>query len=77
VVDDVTAEALTSFLAEQGGRAAVISTEGGIFDIIAGRYSKSPNMDIYLKGHSGDEVRVDRKGRPPDSFPGPPSRSAS
>jgi replicative DNA helicase len=39
VADDVTPEAATSLLAEQGGRLAIISAEGGIFDIIAGRYS--------------------------------------
>ena len=41
VADDITPEkAAASLLAEQGGRLAIISAEGGIFDIIAGRYSK-------------------------------------
>ena len=31
-----------------------LSAEGGIFDIIAGRYSGTPNMEIFLKGHAGD-----------------------
>jgi replicative DNA helicase len=66
VADDITPEAATSLLAEQGGRLAVISAEGGIFDIVAGRYSRLPNLDLWLKGHSGDPVRVDRKGRPPE-----------
>jgi replicative DNA helicase len=67
VADDVTPEAAASLLAEQGGRLAIISAEGGIFDIIAGRYSRSiPNMDLWLKGHSGDPLKVDRKGRPPE-----------
>ena len=67
VADDVTPEAATSLLAEQGGRLAIISAEGGIFDIIAGRYSGAiPNMDLWLKGHAGDPMRVDRKGRPPE-----------
>jgi hypothetical protein len=67
VADDVTPEAAASLLAEQGGRLAVISAEGGIFDIIAGRYSRSiPNMDLWLKGHSGDPLKVDRKGRAPE-----------
>ena len=67
VADDVTPEAAASLLAEQGGRLAIISAEGGIFDIIAGRYSRSiPNMDLWLKGHSGDALKVDRKGRPPE-----------
>jgi hypothetical protein len=43
------------------------STEGGVFDVIAGRYNGNiPNMDVWLKGHSGDMIRVDRKGRPPE-----------
>jgi replicative DNA helicase len=72
VADDVTPEAATSLLCEQGGRLAIISAEGGIFDIIAGRYSGSvPNMDLWLKGHSGDNMRVDRKGRPPEYIPRP------
>ncbi len=66
VADDVTPEAAASILAEQGGRLAIISAEGGIFDIIAGRYSKIPNLDLWLKGHSGDPIKVDRKGRPPE-----------
>lgn len=67
VADDITPEAAASLLAEQRGRLAVISAEGGIFDIIAGRYSRSvPNLDLWLKGHSGDPLRVDRKSRPPE-----------
>ncbi len=34
-------------------RLSVMSDEGGIFDIIAGRYSGSPNMEVFLKGHAG------------------------
>ena len=72
VADDVTPEAAASLLAEQRGRLAIISAEGGIFDIIAGRYNGNvPNMDLWLKGHSGDMIRVDRKGRPPEYIPRP------
>lgn len=63
VADDVTPEALGSLLAEQGGRIAVLSAEGGLFDSLAGRYSGVPNLDHLLKGYSGDTIRVDRKGR--------------
>lgn len=62
--DDATPEALTSLMADNGGRMALISDEGGIFDTLAGRYSASPNLDPYLKGHAGQPLRVDRKGRP-------------
>ena len=67
VADDVTPEACISLLAEQGGRLAVISGEGGIFEIISGRYSNNvPTLDVWLKGHSGDQLHVDRKGRDPE-----------
>lgn len=67
IADDVTPEAAGSLLAEQGGRLAIISAEGGLFDIVAGRYTGNvPNMDLWLKGHSGDPVKVDRKGREPE-----------
>ena len=35
-----------------------------IFDTLAGRYSNgTPNIDVLLKGHSGDDLRVDRRDR--------------
>ncbi len=67
-VDDVTSEKLTSVLAENKGRAAVVSAEGGIFDIISGLYSRNVNIDVFLKGHSGDTIRVDRVGRASESI---------
>jgi replicative DNA helicase len=73
VADNITPEKAASLLAEQGGRLAIITAEGGIFDIIAGRYSKSnlPDLDIWLKGHSGDRLKVDRIGREPENIPHP------
>lgn len=71
VADDVTPEAVGSLMAEQGGRLAVISAEGGVLDIIAGRYSQKLNMDVWLKGHAGDMLKIDRKGRPPEYVPRP------
>lgn len=62
-VDDITPEKLVSVLAANNGRAAMISTEGGIFDTLAGAYSKVVNIDVMLKGYSGDTIRVDRIGR--------------
>lgn len=66
--DDITPERLASLMQEQGGRMAVFSDEGGVFDMLAGRYSKGvPNLDLWLKGHSVSLVRVDRqdRSRPP------------
>ena len=61
--DDCSSEALTSLMAANGGVLSVISTEGGIFDIMAGRYSNKTNIDIWLKGHCGDTIYVDRMSR--------------
>jgi replicative DNA helicase len=63
VADDITSETAASLLAEQGGRLAVLSPEGGIFATIAGRYSGTPNLEVFLKGHAGDLMRVDRRSR--------------
>jgi hypothetical protein len=53
-------------MAEQGERIALFSAEGGIFEMMAGRYSQGvPNLDVYLKGHAGDGLRVDRRSGPP------------
>jgi hypothetical protein len=71
VADDVTPEAAATLLAEQGGRLAVLSAEGGCFATLSGRYSNTPNLEVFLKGHSGDMLRVDRKGRPPEHIPHP------
>ncbi|MBO0802379.1 MAG: DUF3987 domain-containing protein [Nocardiopsaceae bacterium] len=62
--DDATIEALGSRLAGQGGRFAVLSPEGEIFSIAAGRYSGTPNLGILKQAHAGEAVRVDRRGRP-------------
>lgn len=66
VADDVTSEKAQSLIAEQGGRLAVLSPEGGIFATIAGRYSGTPNLEVFLKGHAGDMMRVGRQSRDGD-----------
>jgi replicative DNA helicase len=64
LADDVTPEAIASLLAEQGGALAIMSAEGGgLFDVMAGKYSAAPNLDVFLKGHSGDTLRVHRVKR--------------
>lgn len=62
LADDVTPEQLARLMAEHGERLAVFSAEGGIFETMAGRYSQGvPNLDVFLKGHAGDWLRVDRR----------------
>lgn len=66
VADDVTPEKLGALMGEQGGRMGVVSAEGGLFQILSGRYSSGqPNLDLVLKAHAGDTVRIDRLSRPP------------
>lgn len=61
---DVTPERLQDLMMEQGERMALFADEGGIFSIMAGLYSGGKaNIDIFLKGHAGSAVRVDRQGR--------------
>lgn len=64
LADDITSEHLATKMVQNQGRMGVLSPEGDLFDIMAGRYSKGPNIGIFLKGHCGDEVRVDRGNRP-------------
>jgi hypothetical protein len=63
---DATPERLGAMLAEHGECMAWLSSEGGVFDLLQGRYSNGiPNLDLVLKAHSGDAERVDRGSRPP------------
>lgn len=61
---DSTTEKLQELLIEQGERMSIISDEGGIFEVMAGLYNEGKiNIDVYLNGYSGSQVRVDRKNR--------------
>ncbi len=70
-VDDITTEKLVSVMAGNRGRAALVSSEGGIFDTLAGIYTRNVNIDVMLKGYSGDTIRVDRIGRESESIMNP------
>lgn len=64
ITDDATPEKLGTLLSEQGGRIAIISAETSLFGMMAGRYSSAgAKVEVYLQGHSGDDLRVDRMGR--------------
>lgn len=63
IADDITPEALEIMLADQGGRLAILSPEGGLFDMMTGRYSERANLDVYLKAWAGDDIRTNRVGR--------------
>ncbi len=64
LVNDATPERLGMLLNENSGRMAVMSPEGDVFEMMAGRYSNGQaNLGLYLAGHSGDDWTVDRVGR--------------
>lgn len=63
VMDDTTTEALSIHMADNNERMSIFSTEGGIFQTMAGRYDKGVNIDLYLKAHAGDPFSVHRVGR--------------
>lgn len=61
-VTDTTTEALAVIMQENNGRIGLLSSEGGIFETIAGRYSNGiPNMDLYLNGYDGSPVSILRR----------------
>lgn len=63
-VQDCTNEHLGILMSRHGGKMSVMSAEGGIFTLMAGLYSHGvANFDLFLQGHSGDPVRVDRGSR--------------
>lgn len=65
LANDATPERLVDLMSQQGGSLTVVSTEGGLFDQIAGRrYDNGGGLDVYLQAHDGDKLVVDRIGRP-------------
>jgi hypothetical protein len=64
LVDDITSEKLAQVMEENQGRAAILSAEGDIFQLMAGRYSKSTNLSVFKKAWTGSERIIDdRIGR--------------
>lgn len=63
---DVTPEHLGCIMAANQESMAILSDEGGIFDILGGLYSDGKaNIDLFLQAHSAGSVRVDRGSRAP------------
>jgi replicative DNA helicase len=72
LADAASPECLATLMRDQGGRMALTSAEGDVFEIMGGRYSQGqPNLGVYLKGHAGDSIRVDRVNRPSESIERP------
>ena len=63
MADDTTQEALATLMYRNHGVMSVLSAEGGIFDMMSGKYKSVSDIDLFLKAHAGDNVAIDRKGR--------------
>lgn len=63
MADDTTQEKGIDRMDSQGGKLVICSSEGGVFEMMSGRYDSKVNLDVYLKGHASDPIRVDRIGR--------------
>jgi len=63
LTDDCTPERMAVIMSEHDEVIGVSSAEGGIFDLFDKRYSKVPNLDLFLKAHCGEKYIVDRMGR--------------
>lgn len=66
IADDATPEALAVLMADAGGRMTIMSPEGQVFNAMAGAYvaqGDKVNMDVFLKGFSGESLRQNRVGR--------------
>lgn len=64
LVDDISPEKLGVVMAENGERCAVLSAEGELFKMLAGRYTKGgANIGLVLKAHSGEAWASGRIGR--------------
>jgi hypothetical protein len=66
---DATVEKIANRMAEQEDNTlAHIHDEGGMFTMLAGRYSKHSfaNLDLVMNAFNGSQYRIDRINRPPD-----------
>jgi replicative DNA helicase len=73
LADDATPEALGGLLAVHP-RLAILAAEAPILDNVMGRYSDSAgaaNLHLICKAYTGEEARVDRRGRDPEQLDRP------
>jgi hypothetical protein len=73
LASDVTPARLAQLLAEHGGRLAFISPEAEVFDVVTRSRASSgvQGLHLFLAGHAGDPVRIDRAGRQPIDLSSP------
>lgn len=63
LVSDVTTEQLAVLMGENGERMILGDAEGDVFDMLAGRYTQMPSLNLYLYSYTGEAVRIDRVSR--------------
>ncbi len=63
VCEDETPEHLVKLMAEQDEKMLLMSAEGTPLEIMKGRYADAANVDVFLKGYSGDYINAGRIGR--------------
>lgn len=69
---DATGEAMSKRMNANGGCLGVLSGEARkVLSIAKGRYSEDGDIDIWLKGFSGDYLRIDRSTKDPIEIPNP------
>lgn len=73
VTDEPTPEAVPMVLAAGGERAILATAEADAIDNAMGRYADKggSRLGVYLKAYSGDPIRIDRRGRPPEHLSRP------
>jgi replicative DNA helicase len=70
---DVTAQKLASLLVEYK-QMAVVSAEPNFIQTVLGRWANgraTTEMEVFLQGHAGDAIKVDRQGRPSQAVENP------
>jgi putative DNA primase/helicase len=61
---NTTTERLEQLMVENNEKMAVMTDEGGIFEVMAGLYNNGKvNLDIYMQGYSGNPTRMERASR--------------
>jgi hypothetical protein len=65
LADDVTPERLGTLMAENGGAMAVLSPEGDLLELVAGRYGGTANCGVLLRAYTGDPLKSQRITRGP------------
>lgn len=59
---NVTPERLLQIMQENEGATAILDDEGGMFDLLSGRYQDCPDVDPWLKAYSSTVLTSERKG---------------